>query len=179
MKRKTIALLLILAFMVMQLTACGFHGSNTEEYKTPNRLSIEMLIKIIDCYKQKDKDTLKGFFSQDAMEQCPELEQQIEASFTLFDGEITSYDEPDGNEGGPFDEKSYYANTDIVTDRGTEYYIAFHGYLRYDQDKSKEGISYIKIANSTEYDRHEEDERDEYLYYFGTDIPLKDYNVPK
>lgn len=169
MKSKVIAIMFILVLSVMQLTACGFHRNNTEEYKTPARQARELQTKIMECFVNKDKDSLREFFSEYTLNHCLEINEQIEEAFSLFDGEIVSYDEPDGDAIGGFDNKSYGASTsNIKTDKGTEYWITFKGELTCAKDESKEGVTYIKVVNITEYRQHEEKDRDAYVAYIGT-----------
>lgn len=168
MKNKVIAIVLIATLLVVQLTACGFHRSGGK-YETPNQLAEKLQTKIMDCFVNKDKDTLEKFFSEYTLNHCPEIEKQIEGAFALIDGEIVSYDEPDGDEVGAMDEKCYSASTShVITDKDTEYWIRFSGHLTSTKDESKVGVLYIKVVNITEYRRHEEKDRDAYVAYIGT-----------
>lgn len=81
MKDKITTTFIVLILTVMHLTACGFHGGTTEEYKTPSRQAKELQTKVMDCFINKDKDTLKGFFSEYTLNHCPEIEDEIEDAF--------------------------------------------------------------------------------------------------
>ena len=169
MKFKRIFITLTALLILSQLASCGFHRGHRKEYKTPSRQAAELQTKIMDCFVNKDRETLKGFFSKYTMEQCPEIEEQIEEAFTFLDGSIVSYDEPDGDAAGSYDDKSYGADTDhILTERGTEYWITFNGRLTSLRDENQVGVLYIKVVNVTEYRQHEDKDRDDYVVYIGT-----------
>lgn len=165
MKNNITVMIFILVLTLTQLTACGFHKGNSEEYKTPARYAEELQAKIMECFMNKDKNTLKSFFSEYTLAHCPELEEQMEAAFALFDGEIVSYDEPHGDETGGF----YAASADnIMTDQGTEYRIIINGNLNNMEDESTVGLGYIKVLNITECHQREERYWDDYIVYIGT-----------
>ena len=167
--KKRVLSIFIMVLLITQLASCGFHRGHRKEYKTPSRQAAELQTKIMDCFVNKDKETLKGFFSKYTLEQCPEIEEQIEEAFTFLDGSIVSYDESDGREAGSYDDKSYSADTDhILTDRGTEYRIVFIGRLTCLEDDSKVGVSYIKVADMTEVDPDTVEDWSEYIKYIGT-----------
>lgn len=167
MKNKVIAIVLVTILLVVQLTACGFHRGKKEAYKTPERQARELYVKIIDCFMKRDKDTLRSFFSQYSIENSPDIEGEMEAAFALFDGEIVSYEEPDGSAGGGLDEKGFSADSYIKTDKGTEYWLTFSGWLTCAENENKVGVSYIKVVNVTECDRREEKEWENYTIYIG------------
>ena len=168
--KKRVLSIFIMVLLITQLASCGFHKGHRKEYKTPTRQAEELQTKIMDCFVNKDKETLKGFFSKYTLEQCPEIEEQIEEAFTFLDGSIVSYDAPNGSASGGFDNKSYSAYTQhILTDKGTEYRIMFSGRLTWLEDENKVGVLYIKVANMTECKKYEDKEdKYDYIKYIGT-----------
>lgn len=167
MKNKVIAIVLVTTLLVVQLTACGFQRGKKEAYKTPGQQARELYVKIMDCFMNRDKDTLRSFFSQYSIENSPDIENEMETAFALFDGEIVSYEEPFGDACGGFDDKAFGADSYIKTDKGTEYWLTFSGWLTYAENESKVGVSYIKVVNVTECDRREEKEWENYTIYIG------------
>jgi len=147
------ALLVFIAF-----TSCD----ENEEYKTPDQLAKERQTEIMECFINKDKETLKGFFSEYVINKYPDIDSQIDEAFNFLDGEIVSYDEPNSRASGPSDRKSYGGTTlNIFTDKDTKYKISFTGWLSNSEQPDKVGIIRVKIANMTgEYD-------DNKLLYIG------------
>jgi len=69
----------------------------------------------------------------------------------FIDGKIVSYDEPFGDAMGSHEKKACGGQiTSIITEQGTEYTIAFSGWLTYDKDESRIGVEGIRVVNVTE-----------------------------
>ena len=157
-KMKKIIYILTSLIMLISFTSCD----EDEEYKTPDQLAKERQTEIMECFINKDKETLKSFFSEYVINKYPDIDSQIDEAFNFLDGEIGSYDEPDSSASGPSDRKSYGGTTlNILTDKETEYRISFTGWLSNCEQPDKVGIIRVKIANMTgEYD-------DNKLLYIG------------
>ncbi len=146
MKRYFLAAVLF-AFMTFLSAGC----SHSEDYKSPSTLAKERQTEIMDCFINKDGETLKSFFSEYVIENYPDLDTQIETALNFLDGEIVSYDEPFSRAMGSFDRKYYGGDTsNIITDKDTEYRIIFHGYLTNDEKPKKIGVNCITVINMTE-----------------------------
>lgn len=123
---------------------------SSKEYKTSSKLAFEYQTEIMECFINKDGETLKVFFSEYVLENYPNIDKQIEAAFDFLDGEIVSYDEPFTSGAGSLEKKSYGAKTQhIITDKGTEYTIGFKGWYTYDKEPNKVGITVIVVRNET------------------------------
>ena len=146
------AFVLLLTAMAITLTGCSaLNKTNSEEYKSPGDLAKERQTEIMDCFINKDAETIKSFFSEYVIETYPDIDTQIDKAFNFLDGEIVSYDEPFSSASGSKDRKAYGADTrNIITDKGTEYRIIFHGRLTNDKEPQKIGISCITVINITE-----------------------------
>ena len=145
MKRHFTAAMLIIVMMILSSGCLSSKG-----YKSPGNLANEQQTDIMECFINKDGETLKGFFSEYVLENYPDIDMQIEAAFDFLDGEIVSYDEPFSSEAGSFEKKSYGAKTrHIITDKGTEYTIGFKGWYAYDKEPDKVGITVIVVRNET------------------------------
>lgn len=141
------AFVLLITVITVTLTGC----SDAKGYKTPDQLAVERQTEIMDCFINKDAETIKSFFSEYVIETYPDIDTQIDKAFNFLDGEIVSYDEPFSSASGSKDRKAYGADTrNIITDKGTEYRIIFHGRLTNDKEPQKIGISCITVINITE-----------------------------
>ena len=146
MKRHFTAAILLI---VMTILSSGCLSS--KEYKSPGNLAKEQQTEIMECFINKDGETLKSFFCEYVMENYPDIDTQIDKALNFLDGEIVSYDEPFPSALGSFDQKYYGGDTsNIITDKGTEYRIIFHGYLTNDKEPKKIGITCITVINMTE-----------------------------
>ena len=153
MKRHFPAAILLIVMMILSSGCLSAKG-----YKSPSKLAKEYQTEIMECFINKDGETLKGFFSEYVLETYPDIDTQIEAAFDFLDGEIVSYDEPFPSGTGSLEKKSYGAKTPhIITDKGTEYTIGFKGWYAYDKEPDKVGITVIGITNETLKDQAKKD----------------------
>lgn len=156
MKRVIFNATLSLMIFIMTIFSTGCLGSG--DYKSPTKLAKERQTEIMECFINKDGETLKGFFSEYVLENYPYIDKQIEAAFDFLDGEIVSYDEPFPGAVGSFEKKDYGATTrNIITDKGTEYTIGFKGWYAYDKEPDKVGITVITITNETMVEQAKKD----------------------
>ncbi len=110
------AFVLLLTSAILLLTGCSvlgeiFNKTPSEEYKSPGTLAKERQTEIMECFINKDEETLKSFFSEYVIENYPDLDTQIETALDYLDGEIASYDEPLSSATGGFDKKCYIGDT--------------------------------------------------------------------
>ena len=135
----------ILISLTLLFVSCG----NTDN-KDPNKEAIQTGEDIIKCIKSQNANEIKDMFCSYVLSYKKNIEKEIESAFAFIDGEIVSYDEPFPMTVGSQKAKSYGARIDNVkTDKGTTYTISFHGEFRNENDKSVEGVRYIKIINET------------------------------
>jgi len=152
-KMKKIIYILTSLIMLIAFTSCD----EDEEYKTPDQLAKERQTEIMECFINKDKETLKGFFSEYVINKYPDIDSQIDEAFNFLDGEIVSYDEPNSRASGPADKKSYGASTlKIITNKGTEYEIGFKGLLTNEKEADKIGVSLIGVHNTSLKNQNED-----------------------
>ena len=152
--------------MLISFTSCD----EDEEYKSPNQLAKERQTEIMECFINKDKETLKGFFSEYVINKYPDIDSQIDEAFNFIDGEIVSYDEPNSSASGPSDRKSYGGDTrNILTIKNTEYRIVFRGRLTSDNEPEKTGVRCITVINMTESNKYanSDSKKEECKIYIG------------
>ncbi len=152
------------------LMSCMLTSDEDKEQITPARLAKERQNEIMGCFINKDKETLKSFFSESAIENYP-IDEQIDEAFNYLDDEIVSYDEPFPYAGGPVGRRYYGADTKhIITDKGTEYKIVFNGKLEFDENPKEIGVNSIKVIDmSVDYDRSKS-KRENGILYIGEEI---------
>ena len=97
LKQLGIALIVMFVFV-----GCSFINEDKEqkkEGKSPMEYATEQSEYIMECIVNKDKEGLKSVFSKH-IAQTHDLDKEIDEFFKFIDGEIISYDEPEGYEGG-------------------------------------------------------------------------------
>ena len=155
--------------MVIILTGCSASNKiNSEEYKSPGDLAKERQAEIMECFINKDAETIKSFFSEYVIETYPDIDTQIDKAFNFLDGEIISYDEPFSSASGSKDRKAYGADTrNIITDKGTEYKISFKGWLTNSKETNKVGVICIKVIDMTDEYDYSKNEKENGILYIG------------
>lgn len=111
---------------------------------------------IMECIVNKDKEGLKSVFSKNIAE-THDLDKEIDEFFDFIDGEIISYDEPEGHEGGyamkdgEYTDKKLYGWTEnVISDTGKEYDINFLMYEIYTSNEKNIGVKRITITDKTD-----------------------------
>ena len=110
--------------------------------------------EIMEYVVNKDKEGLKSMFSE-YVSQTHDLDKEIDEFFAFIDGEIISYDEPDGDETyveqSPAEGKIKKQLGGIVynvrTTTGRNYTISFSSYYVYNTNKDKIGIEILGILD--------------------------------
>lgn len=164
--------IVIISVTTLLLTGCNF---DSVEYKTPDQKAEERQNDIMQCFINKDKGTLKSYFSEYVIDNHTDIDTQIDEAFDFIDGEIVSYDEPFARTTRNSERQSYGATTEnIITDKGTEYWIVFAGTLTDDENPDYVGVNSIKIINLTQADLPETDDTQEeaepHIIYIGEDF---------
>ena len=148
-KYLTVILLIMVAF-----TGCSFINKDTEkneDYQSPKEYATEQSEYIMECIVNKDKEGLKSVFSKHIAE-THNLDKEIDEFFEFIDGEIISYDEPEGYEGGyrmrygEYTEKVLTGEiNNILTKNGANYSVGMRMYSIYKENRDHEGVSIINI----------------------------------
>ena len=140
--------------MVLTLTGCSFMDGE-EEYQTPKEYATEQAEYIMECIVNKEKEGLKSVFSTHISE-THDLDKEIDEFFQFIDGEIVSYDETIGREGGgvlaygEYKEKELYGHTEnIITDTGKKYHVSFMMYQIYETNPDYVGVDLITVTDKT------------------------------
>ena len=165
---------IIILLAVLVLTGCSVTNKTDEkkeEYQSPKEYATEQSEYIMECIVNKDKQGLKSVFSEHISE-THDLDKEIDEFFEFIDGEIVSYDEPEGYEGGytmeygKYKEKELYGEIDnIKTDKGKTYSIGYQSYYIYISNESREGINVISIIDEDTWTKH------------GVDVDVEQYAI--
>ena len=149
--------LVILLLTALMLTGCSYIDKK-RNYQPPLEIATEQSEYIMECIVNKDKEGLKSVFSK-YISETHDLDKEIDEFFAFIDGEIVSYDEPEGNEGGytrrdgEYTEKKLYGWTENVkTNSRRKYSISFMMYQIYRNDEDRVGVNRITINDETNVD---------------------------
>ena len=123
-----------------------------KEYETPLMMARRQGEEIMEYVVNKDKEGLKSMFSEYVSE-THDLDKEIDEFFMFIDGEIISYDKPEGDQSGAVysTKKSEHIKRlegkikNIKTDKGKTYSVGFSSYYIYNSNKDKVGIDIIGI----------------------------------
>lgn len=150
MNKKNIVLLLLLNILL--LSSCSLGGERTDILNKDNddKKADDRLEQIIESIKNKDKDSIKAMFSEQALNEAKDLDERIDYLFTLVEGNIESWDRI----GGSVDETNDYGlkvvesrfRYNVYTDK--EQYL--FSILEYTQDANNPenvGVYCLKIIN--------------------------------
>ena len=130
-----------------------------KEYETPLMMARRQGGEIIEYVVNKDKEGLKSMFSK-YVTQNNDLDKEIDEFFEFIEGEIISYDEPDGDETGavfsPNESKRIRELggeiKNIKTDKGKTYSISFMAYYVYNPNKDKVGMYAIGVIDEDSWE---------------------------
>lgn len=143
--------LCVLIAVIFSVSAC----SDSKEADSKEKKLITYLIadahqaQLIECFRRKDKESIKGYLSINSLANSKDIDEQIEEAFALFDGEIVYWDEePDEASMGAWGSKCYGASSHVMTDKGTDYCIDFSGSLTGNK-MEKIGLDYICVKKGT------------------------------
>ena len=114
----------------------------------------ECALKVIDCFINKDSETLKEMFCSRARN-IPDFDEHINEAFAFIDGNIISYDDYIAScsevayEEGKLVERYYGPFVDnITTDKNKVYTMNISLYAVYEKDNGYVGVSSIVICES-------------------------------
>ena len=136
--------------IVLTLTGCSFMDGE-EEYQSPKEYATEQSEYIMECIVNKDKEGLKSVFSKH-IAQTHDLDKEIDEFFKFIDGEIISYDEPEGYEGGYTRKDGEYTEKElqgrirnIRTDKKRVYNVSIFIYQINKNNSEKVGVDIITV----------------------------------
>jgi len=125
----------------------------TSEFSPKLQLAREVAQDIMGCFIDEDEERLFSLLSQPAQE-FHRTKEQIQEAFDLVEGEIISYELPDGTGGGGREVENGVVTADnmtprinnVITDSGKKYTICFQYFLIFEDDRSVEGLDNIIIS---------------------------------
>lgn len=116
----------------------------------------ECALKVIDCFINKDSETLKEMFCSRAKID-PDFDKQIDEAFEYINGNIISYDDyiPSASSAnydeGKLVERFYSPRIkNIKTDAKRTYKIVINLYTVYDKDEERVGINSLTVRENSE-----------------------------
>ena len=143
---------LVILLLVVMMTGCSYIEKKSN-YQPPLEIATEQSEYIMECVVNKDKEGLKSVFSKHIAE-THDLDKEIDEFFEFIDGEIVTYDEPEGHEGGysieygEYIEKKLSGDIDNVkTDKGKTYSIGYQSYYIYKSNEDYIGVGIINIVD--------------------------------
>ncbi|MCL2164694.1 MAG: DUF5104 domain-containing protein [Oscillospiraceae bacterium] len=146
---------IILFFManVLLLSSCPFRGrSGTDMPNKYNQdeLADARLEQLIEFINNKDKDSIKAVFSEQALNEAKDIDDGADYLFTLIDGNIETWEKI----GGSIDETGDYGHKtiksrfryDVYTDK-EQYLFSILEYTQNDDHPENVGVYCLKIIN--------------------------------
>ncbi|MFT4145110.1 MAG: DUF5104 domain-containing protein [Mobilitalea sp.] len=159
---KSIYIILICSIFLF-LQGCSFLQYRLNllelEVNRAKKYQLELTNNVLNCFNEKDTDTLKTLLCSKT-QGLTDIDEQIQTCFDLFKGKVISFDDNlMGYEGESIEsghttrlERAWNVK-DIVTDEDKKYEIYIYTYVINENDKDKEGISDITVtcSDGTEY----------------------------
>ncbi len=115
----------------------------------------EVYVKdVLRCLDEEDVDGFKELFSEYAITQMNDLDEQIQTAMEVYDGKTVSYEKVDAGSAGGHSYGHYYRKSistyieGVVTDTGKKYIIFFKVRVVVDEDISKEGMTRFVIIDA-------------------------------
>lgn len=153
MKKKQMFSIIFIA-VVFLLVSC-----KTKDYVTPDETAQMQSTAIMDCILEQDAKALKELFCQHIKDTHPNIEEEILELLRFIDGEIISYDMPEGNiksksttEAETIKQELTGYTRNIKTTNGKTYEIGFNSYYIYAENEGYIGVSIISIIDVDAYD---------------------------
>ncbi len=162
----TIIPLCIFGFVLIPFIIPTDHGYNPDTYD-PHTASVheedeyieEVYVKeVLRCLNEEDVDGFKELFSDYAISQMDDLDEQIQAAMEIFDGKAISYEHVHSGRAGHvaygyYKEKSLGIKIEnVVTDTGKSYNVYFSVWDVYDGSPNREGMYKFSITEFQESD---------------------------
>lgn len=145
-------LVLFLTASIIILSGCG------KRHIQPWRVAKQYAETAIDCTIRRDIEGIKEMFCEEIQE-THDLDEEIEELLDFIDGNIISYDEPDGKPSGSssdwdgvIDQAISGYIDEIKTDKGGRYRINVYGFTEHRNHKEYIGITCMDIIDKALYD---------------------------
>ena len=148
---KRIMIIVLLMVMAILSDSCGsISKTKSSEKKTIDEKIWDIGGEILEGYKNKDKNQILSFFSENNNGSF--IEKEIEDSFSFIDGEIIDYRDIHGSSGGGKVRDGEYVLRlgngtirEIKTDSGKVYQINYFICLIDKSDEKNVGVTHILI----------------------------------
>ncbi len=156
--------LIIMILSLLFISSCGFNSldlNTSSEYdprysnQAQDRIyNEETLILILECFDNRDSETLKKMFSPYIQSEY-DLDKQINETFLAYNGVSILYDgfwdhgikSEYINDGVILEKKIGAAMENIKTDNDKTYYISFEKYVVHDANEDMLGLYNIVLHN--------------------------------
>ena len=155
--KKIISIFAILSLILICLCIIAVLRPAEEYEPTSIEVAEEQAELILQAMIKQDTKAIKSMFSK-KIQDCDDLERQIEESYEFIQGEIISYDSPKGytlessyKDGELEYEALHGAIMNIETDQGKEYRI-YHDAVYICDDKDAIGVCTIHLTDCTDED---------------------------
>lgn len=148
---KTIDLFLII-FFIISISGCVFN-SDERTISSIKDTARDVNERMLHAIEYKNADELKELFSEKLIEADKNLDEEIEAAFDFFQGNITSrravlFDEEGAKDDGVWTRYFVYGdNHNILTDDNKEYIIITSHVVIYDAEPDRVGLAKIIIKD--------------------------------
>ena len=154
---KRILVLIVIALFLGYLSSCSI---NEARFMTDNnKYRVTKLNTIIEALENKDAATIKKLFSKSAIEKAgeDEINEGIDYLFTLYNGELLSFDMKGGgiseDIGGGQRTKSTYIRANIITDKES-YYLSSLDIIIDTASRNNVGLWNLSLMRSEEKEKY-------------------------
>lgn len=143
------AFVLLITAITVTLTGCSiFDKTDYDEYISPSNQAENNLVTIVEAINKQDSSAIKQLLSSNLVSNHEDIDSRIDEMIDFIDGEIISYDDPFGSACGGFEKKDTGAKIQcLLTDNGTEFYIAIKQWYSYDEQPEQVGVYNITVKN--------------------------------
>ena len=152
---------LVSILIIITLTSCSvvsFMSYSIDSIKYGEQYADNLADDIMEYIVSGDVEEIEKLFSKE-IRTSHNITTEYEQMMKFIDGDIESYDTPEGSVGGAsvrngeYVEKKIRGNiTKIITDKGKTYHINYTYYPIYKKDLDYVGMSYICCFCKDEYD---------------------------
>ena len=164
--KKLIKSVIIFFISINLITGCGRSFWDSDQ-----KVSDNIVEKIIDGINNKDADTIKELFSEYAIDNSESIDEDIQYLFELIDGNVVSYEEssPAGSfESSDKDYKIKLISSYYYVSTATEkYYFLIDNYSKNTFESEKQGVKCLIVVKAE--DRLKVFDGDEKILFDGTE----------
>lgn len=155
MSRKIYLFVIIGCLLCMErlFSSCGLASQLSRESEEMREHNLKASEALLECFERKDRDALKNLLCEKTRA-LEDINEQIEAAFALFEGEVVSFDRDDiegpeerSKENGVLTKHSLqWSICEIKMDTGSRYTISVNKYRVNKEDSEKEGITELVLT---------------------------------